>query len=289
METNRLTQFCTVVETGGLRNAAELIGMSHGALSKSLKILEEELGIQLFLPEGRGIVPTKEALVIYEKAKNVITQIEDLSIIEDIAESRSIRIATFEVFSTYFLRKLSPLLETYKLDLYETRQGELENFVARDLVDFGITYEPIPTAGVDFLKVSTATMSVYTLKKCFNKVEFEDIPFVAPIQPIKGAPSGVKGLDGWPEHEFPRLINYRVDTLESAIELARLGVCAIYLPSFIVDIHNQVVKDEFKLYSKPLPKKFKTTKRNIYIVKSKFSKETVEMKKVAKWLRSLEK
>ena len=117
METKRLKQFCTVIETGGLRSAAEIIGMSYGALSKSLKVLEDELGMELFLPEGRGIVPTNEAMIIYKKAKNIITQVDDLSVMEDKSQTKSIRIATFEVFSTYFLRKLSTILETYQLSL----------------------------------------------------------------------------------------------------------------------------------------------------------------------------
>jgi DNA-binding transcriptional LysR family regulator len=287
METNRLKQFCTVIETGALRSAAELIGMSHGALSKSLKVLEEELGIDLFLPEGRGIIPTNEAMLVYRKAKNIVSQIEDLSIIEDAPIENKIKIATFEVFSTYFLNRLMPLLKNYKLDLYETRQAELENFVSSKLVDFGITYEPIPTSGVDFLKVTSVTMSVFATKTKFNDEEFESIPFVAPIQPVKGAPSGVKGLDGWPEHKFPRLIQHRVDTLESAIELTREGLCAIYLPRFIAEIHNKFVKENYKLYEKQLSIGFKPVKRDVYIVKPKSSKESIEMRKIAKWLRSL--
>ena len=288
METKRLKQFCTVIETGGLRSAAELIGMSYGALSKSLKILEGDLGIQLFLPEGRGIVPTNEAIVIYKKAKNIIAQVEDLNVIEEKPEENTIKIATFEVFGTYFLHILKPLLESYKLDLHETRQGELESFVSKNIVDFGITYEPIPTPGVDFLKITSVKMSIFATKNQFNDCDFEKIPFVAPIQPVKGAPSGVKGLDGWPEHKFPRQIRHRVDTLESAMELSRDGLCAIYLPNFIAKIHNQFVKDNYKLYEKRLPPGFKQVKRDVYIVKPKSSKESLEMKKVAKWLRFLD-
>ena len=56
METNRLRQFCTVVETGSFRKAADILGISHSGLFKSIKTLEEEVGFVLFLPSGRGIV-----------------------------------------------------------------------------------------------------------------------------------------------------------------------------------------------------------------------------------------
>ena len=66
METNRLKQFCTVKETGNLRKAANLLGISHSGLSKSMKALEEELGFPLFQSNGRGIVVTDEGLKLYE-------------------------------------------------------------------------------------------------------------------------------------------------------------------------------------------------------------------------------
>lgn len=97
----------------------------------------------------------------------------------------------------------------------------------------------------------------------------------------------LKGLDGWPEHKFPRLIQHRVDTLESALELTREGLCAIYLPRFIAEIHNGFVKERYKLYEQNLNIAFKPVKRDVYILKPTSSKETLEMKKVAKWLRSL--
>ena len=103
METNKLLHFITVHETQNLRQAAELLNMSHGALSKSLKTLELELGYKLFLPKGRGIISTKKAESTYLKAKSILQDVTSLSQADSSEEKQLIRIATFEVFSTYFL------------------------------------------------------------------------------------------------------------------------------------------------------------------------------------------
>ena len=55
MDTNRLHYLCAVAQTGSLRQAAELVGVSPAALSKALRVLAGEVGYELLLPVGRGI------------------------------------------------------------------------------------------------------------------------------------------------------------------------------------------------------------------------------------------
>src|SRR5689334_693560 len=74
METNRLKQFCLIVETGSLVKASQLLHITHSALSKSMKFLQNEIGVSLFCSVGRGIVPTEEGLLIYKRAKDFIEQ-----------------------------------------------------------------------------------------------------------------------------------------------------------------------------------------------------------------------
>ncbi|MBL7546005.1 MAG: LysR family transcriptional regulator [Bdellovibrionaceae bacterium] len=52
METDRIRHFCTVYETESLTRAAELLGITHGGLHKSLKTLEADLGVKLTIPHG---------------------------------------------------------------------------------------------------------------------------------------------------------------------------------------------------------------------------------------------
>ncbi len=286
METNRLKQFTTIIETGSLREAAQILHISHGALSKSIKVLEQELGFSLFLPKGRGIEPTENALRIYQESKDIVKATQLLSRPKSISKKKLIKIATFEVFSTYFLSTLGPILDDIDLELHETRQGKLEEAVLNRHVDFGITYEPIPTAGIEYLKITSVRMGTFGTSKYLDK-RFEDYPFVAPRRPIHAAPSGVTGLDGWPDHKFIRNIKYKVDMLESAMSLTRNSHAVAFLPEFIVKAHNNIVHKDFKLIKLKNLKSFPKVSRNVYIVKRVHSEESKEIKKISRWLRQI--
>lgn len=287
METNKLLHFVTTYETQNLRQASEVLGMSHSALSKSLKTLEEEIGYRLFVPVGRGITHTERAKEIYQKAKSILTSVSELSEAVPANTLKKIKIATFEVFSTYFLQCLAEKVESHHIEMHENLQGDLEKSVSNGTCDFGITYEPIPFQGIEFLKITEIKMYPYVRSKSFVNVSTLEIPFAAPLKPVDGAPSGVKGLDGWPEHKFPRISKYQVDMMESAIELARQGRCAAFLPEFVVSLHNNIVQKKYMLEKRSFPTGMKTVKRVVYLVKRKNQEESSEMKKVCAALRSI--
>ena len=77
METNRIRQFCVVAETENIRKASELLGITHGGLSKSLQVLEREYGKKLLLPQGRGIALTDEGIAFYKRALLFLEEFEN--------------------------------------------------------------------------------------------------------------------------------------------------------------------------------------------------------------------
>lgn len=50
--------FLTVVDAGGMTAAADELGVSQPAVSRSVRTMERELGVALFQRDGRGVVPT---------------------------------------------------------------------------------------------------------------------------------------------------------------------------------------------------------------------------------------
>ncbi len=287
METNKLLHFITVHDTQNMRKASELLHISHSALSKSLRTLEVELGVQLFEQYGRGIISTEFANELYKRAKIILQEVNSLNQLQEKLNLKSLKISTFEVFSTYFLNMLEDDILDFEIEFQENLQGSIEESVSKGYADIGITYEPVPYQDIDFLKIGKIAINPFVLVGHFNNLETLKIPFVAPLRPINGAPSGVRGLDGWPDHQFKRNIKYHVDLLESAMALTRKGKCAIFLPDFIVNIHNKIVSKNYRLTKRKYPTGMKTVNKDIYIVKRKDSLETSEIKKVAKYLRKI--
>lgn len=290
MDFQRLKYFQTLSQTGHLRKSAELLRISPPALSRAIKTLEEEIGIPLFIQDGRRLILTEKGRHLAKRVETLLEEVskmkEDLHSGKD--QEKPIRIATFEVFSTYFLSFLKPTQwETRNLELHEVLPGELEKHVAQGDVDLGVTYMPVAHPDLDFLKVTSIEMGVFTRAGAFPGVPQKDLPFVAPVQPLQGVPTRMRGLDGWPEDAYPRKIRFEVTLLESALELCRQGLAAGYFPAFIAKEHNSRVKEELQLERRRSPYPGRVCTTDVYIVKRKSQTEDKVIKQMAKAIRQI--
>jgi DNA-binding transcriptional LysR family regulator len=266
METNRLKQFCVVYETMNLRKAAEILNMSHSALSKSLKVLQEELDLKLLQQDGRGIVITDVGREFVHKAQAIL-DLETSLLAPSNHHGEMLRIGSFESFSTHLLGMRWHLyFGDLPLQIHELSSGQLEQAVLDSTIDAAITYEPVPTRDLEFIQIGKVSMGIYHRKGLFKKMSFEQIPFVAPLMPSVGTPSSAKGLDGWPEHELSRNIKYRVDLMESGLALVRAGQAAIFIPDFVAQSQNEALSDEYKLVERLYPEPIKKIERRIFLI-----------------------
>lgn len=291
VETERLRQFKTVVDAGGLVKAGELLGISAGGLSKSIKTLEAELGYDLFQTKGRGLELTAAGKKLYDRLPGVLKAVEDLVSLSDgsTAYAEPLRLVSFEVFTTYFLSQITDLFSTERpLDVREAIPGMMESLIAEGHGDLGITYLPVPHAGLDFTKVGRIRMGIFGLKGFLKGKAVRDLPFAVPIAPIQGTPSGVQGLDGWPEHLFPRRVVARVEMMETAMQIVRQGKAAAFLPEFVARFANEQGLEKFHLSEAPLPAEVKDVHRDVFLIQRRGFAETKLIREVAKALRRLE-
>jgi DNA-binding transcriptional LysR family regulator len=291
METKRLHQFRVLAETKNLREAAGLLRITHAGLAKSIRVLEAELGIPLTTRDGRGIKVTAQAEGLLSEMKTCLDAEEILrrkAIGLDATNRRKVTIGTFEVFSTYFsptlVEALPPETEIFFEELIP---GPLEAAIVRGVVDYGITYIAIPRGELDHIEVSRIRMGVFGLKKFGSAgIAFADLPFVVPISSVEGTPNKVRGLDGWPDDRIPRKIRYAVGLMETAMALVRKGKGVVYLPKFIAERHNEVVRPEFALHELSSPLKTAHL-QPVYALKRKDREEVASFRAICKALRTL--
>ncbi len=75
LEPRRLRYFLAVAEELNFSRAAERLHMAQPPLSKQIKQLEGELGVQLFDRPGRGVQLTEAGQLLLQQAPHILIQI----------------------------------------------------------------------------------------------------------------------------------------------------------------------------------------------------------------------
>lgn len=285
METDRVRQFVVVARTGSVRAAAEILHITPGGLSKSLAVLEDQLGRgALFRRDGRNLMLTDMGRTIEGQANEFLSAMDNFLTPPVKESANKLRISTFEVFSTHFLADfLSEEAASFGVVCREKIPGQIEHDIQSSASDIGLTYEPIPMSGIEFRKICRIRMGVFGRHTLVHKTPFVQWPFAAPRLSIEQTPTGVKGLDGWPYDRSPRTILFEVDMMETAIGLARKGRAVVHLPAFVVKLHNEAVQKQFQLEEFAVTEK--SVYRWVYLVQRAGESETRMTKKLTQAVR----
>jgi LysR family transcriptional regulator, regulator of abg operon len=75
MKLNQLRDLLAIVERGSLRAAARHLGQAQPALTRSIRMLEQDLGTSLFEREARGMVLTPAGKLFYQRASLVVQEL----------------------------------------------------------------------------------------------------------------------------------------------------------------------------------------------------------------------
>ena len=128
MELGQLRVFLTVMDTGSVTRAAEMVGLSPGAVSQQLRALGAGLGVELFIRAGRKIAPTAHALRLAEHARAILHQVgrtEQEFSKDEAGDKRSFHFATGATALIYRLGKPLRLLRSVEgIDLVELADAD---------------------------------------------------------------------------------------------------------------------------------------------------------------------
>ena len=138
--------FLKVVECGSFTGAADELNYTQSAVSQMIISLEKELNTTLFIRSKYGLQLTYEGeqmlpfiVELVDSFKNMNEKAQALNGLQ----TGIIRIATFGTFACAVLpHVLKKFSSDYPNIILETRQGhyrEIEHWVGKDMVDFGIT------------------------------------------------------------------------------------------------------------------------------------------------------
>ncbi|AEB30994.1 transcriptional regulator, LysR family [Carnobacterium sp. 17-4] len=142
-----------------ISKAAESLHLSQPTLSKQLKELEEELGVQLFTRGNREITLTEDGHYLVNRGKEILSLVDttmtNLSSNETI--SGEIVIGGGETKAMQFIAEsVRVLTEEYpdvKIHLYSGNADDVSEKLDKGILDFGIVIDPVEKKKYDYLRL----------------------------------------------------------------------------------------------------------------------------------------
>lgn len=157
MDLRVLNYFMTVAREKTISRAAETLYLSQPALSKQLKELETELGVQLFIRGNREITLTEEGTYLVNRGKEILSLVETTTanLKKNDIIGGDITIGGGETQAFQFIsRILNVLLEQYpeiNVHLYSGNADDIKEKIDKGLLDFGLVIDPVEKQKYDYL------------------------------------------------------------------------------------------------------------------------------------------
>ena len=161
MELRLLRYFLTVAKEQSFTKAAEQLHITQPTLSRQMAAFEEELGVTLFIRNGKKISLTDEGILLKRRALEILNleerTLEELKGKEEVVEG-TITIGCGEFAAVETLAKIC---KTYKekyplvqIVLHTATADAVYEMMNKGLVDIALFMEPVDTEGLDYIRIT---------------------------------------------------------------------------------------------------------------------------------------
>lgn len=149
MDLDQLRYFLCVAEQQNFTRAAERLGVSQPALSRSIQKLEDELGQPVFERKTRAVALTEAGTLLQSRAQQVLTILEDTKAeITDDGQGGRVRVGAIPTIAPYFLpevlRQFSKAFPNSVQVVQENTTDSLLKSLTQGEIDLAILALPVP-------------------------------------------------------------------------------------------------------------------------------------------------
>lgn len=258
---HKLKYFIEIAEQRSFTMAAEACFVSQPALSKQMKLLEEELGFALFNRTVRGVELTRKGRSLYEDLLPLFTKIDHT--VHLYRQFDHIRFGSTPLLSSYFLPGFYEKLQYTNLHVTVIKDDsrELVPLLKSNEIDAGIVQDTPTIDGLHsmllFEETFVAAVPISSALSTKQVVSMEECFMYTQILPPAGSLS----------KQVKRMMKEKgveTDVLEThylgMVGLVSLGIGIAYLPKMMaeaiehkgvtfVPIKGQLLKREMYLYA----------------------------------------
>ncbi len=237
MDVRRIRNFVTVVETGSIARAAQLLHIAQPALSAQMRRMEELVGCQLLSRSSRGVMPTEAGVEFCRRAREVLAKLESLQAVgREAGTSPTGHVVIGAPASTGNMIAV-PLLQAARerypqvsLGLQESPSVYLGELLLRGRLDIAVLFEEGLAPGMHSVPVIEEDLFVLGLKTRSREVDLARLQGVRLVMPAR--PNSVRSLldRACAEQGIALDVVADVSSPYTMVQLARAGIGVTVLP-----------------------------------------------------------
>lgn len=242
MELLDLRYFVSIAETGSFTKSALQNNIAQSALSRRVRDVETELGVQLFYRNGRGVLLTEMGETFLARARGILADMESLR--QEMTRSAGVLdgTVTLAVPPSVGLILLAPLLSQVRKDhpgirmrVLEGFSGHVADWLANGKVDLAVLYKTRSSALLDsehllfedMYLISAPTLPTLGTQDGIGLADLKGVELALPSQP-----HGLRLLvdEAAARAQIALTIAMELDTLPTICDLVASGTIRTILP-----------------------------------------------------------
>jgi DNA-binding transcriptional LysR family regulator len=238
----KLRYFHQVAKLGSMKRASEAVFVTQPSLSKSIKILEEVIGQELFVRLPRGVRLTEYGEILYQYCHELFSSLKDLEKRLESSEdpmAGSLRVGTYDSIGIYFwpkfLKEFLPKYPNLSLEISTGRSAHMQELLDKGELDLILIINPKRTSQTIIEPLKKDVFKFYkSTKKKTVFTSIENAPLI--LMPDSFEPgANIKEKLGAFNVEERKI--YKTSSLESVKELTVNGLGLGFLPESVCSEH----------------------------------------------------
>lgn len=242
MELKQLKYLLSVSELGSFSKAAVVLSVAQPVLSRQIRSLEEELGVELLYRNGRGIVVSDAGQIVVEHARAIVGSVGAISADIDTLRSDPSGKISIGMPPTAGSVLTAPLIQRFheeypriKLKVQEGYSGHVLEWLSTGRIDVAILYNAPKTSTLltqplieeELLLIGPGRKPDMAVEGPVHGSSLAEMPLILPSHP-HGLRVLVESLLG-PQRIYPN-VEYEIDSLSAVVNMVEQGIGYTILP-----------------------------------------------------------
>lgn len=219
MEIRVLRYFLAVAREGNITAAANFLHLTQPTLSRQIKDLEGELGVQLLIRKSHNVSLTPDGMRLRKRAEEIVSMVDKTEaefISAENTVSGDIYIGGGETRAVHEIAELiKELRESYPdihFHLYSGNAADVTERLDKGLLDFGVLIQPANISKYNYINLHEKDIwgiimrkdSPLAKKRHIKKEDLLDLPLICSRQAISSHRTGNEFSD-WFGEDFEKL------------------------------------------------------------------------------------